>query len=357
MTTTSPAIDFEKVQAFVGKVLNDSSATFATTLAALGDRLGLFKALADGGPATSAELASRAGIDERYAREWLGGMTNAGYLAHDPATGRFTLPAEHVPALAEEGGPFFFGGAYQMLLALGTIYDPLTDAFRRGGGVPQASYDAALLRGHGAVYRGLVQQSPPAGVAAGDARCARASRARAPTSPISAAAVAARSCGSPGAFPESRFVGYDVFAPNVEAAQSHAVRAGVADRVRFEVRDASRPLASPVDIITTFDVVHDAADPLGLLRSIRESLAPDGIYVCLEMNCSDHLEENDGPIGALFHGISTLYCMTTSLAQGGAGLGTLGLHERRLREYASVAGFGAVRLAFQDPFNKLYELR
>ena len=103
--------------------------------------------------------------------------------------------------------------------------------------------------------------------------------------------------------------------------------------------------------------MHDAADPVGLLRSICESLAPGGIYVCLDMNCSDHLQDNDGPIGTLFHGISTLYCMTTSLAQGGAGLGTLGLHERRLREYAPVAGFGTVRLAFQDPFNKLYELR
>src|SRR5206468_6447118 len=110
-------------------------------------RLGLFKVLAAAGPATSGDLATRAGIDERYAREWLGGMTNAGYLVHDSATGRFMLPTEHVPALAEEGGPFFFGGAYQMLLALGTIYDPLTDVFQRGGGVPQASYDPRFFEG------------------------------------------------------------------------------------------------------------------------------------------------------------------------------------------------------------------
>src|SRR5215831_16271293 len=147
MTTTSAAVDSDKVQAFVGKVLNDSSATFATMMAALGDRLGLFKALAAGGPATSAELAMRVEIEERYAREWLGGMTNAGYLVHDSRTGRFALPPEHVPALAEEGGPFFFGGAYEMLLALGTIYDPLADAFRRGGGVPQSSYDSRFFQG------------------------------------------------------------------------------------------------------------------------------------------------------------------------------------------------------------------
>jgi SAM-dependent methyltransferase len=356
MTKTLPAIDSEKVQAFVGKVLNDSSATFATTLAAIGDRLGLFKTLAASGPATSTELATRAAIDERYAREWLGGMTNAGYLVHDPATGRFTLPAEHAPALAEEGGPFFFGGPYEMLLALGTIYDPLTDAFRQGGGVPQASYDPRFFEGMERFTAGwfnnlLLQEWLPA---MPDVR----ERLEAGTD------LADIGCGRgralvrlAGAFPKRRFVGYDIFEPNIEAAQSSAVCAGVTDRVRFEVRDAVTPLSSPVDIVTTFDVVHDAADPLGLLRSIRESLAPGGIYICLDMNCSDHLQENDGPIGALFHGISTLYCMTTSLAQGGAGLGTLGLHERRLREYASVAGFGSVRLAFQDPFNKLYELR
>jgi SAM-dependent methyltransferase len=325
-------------------------------LAALGDRLGLFKTLADSGPATSADLATRAGIDERYAREWLGGMTNAGYLGHDPATGRFTLPAEHVPALAEEGGPFFFGGAYEMLLALGTIYDPLTEAFRRGGGVPQAAYDPRFFEGMERFTAGwfnnlLLQEWLPA---MPEVRA----RLEAGTELVDIGCGRGRALVRlAGAFPRSRFVGYDIFEPNVEAAQSCAVRAGVADRVRFEVRDAATPLTSPVDIITTFDVVHDAADPLGLLRSVRESLAPGGVYVCLDMNCSDHLQENDGPIGALFHGISTLYCMTTSLAQGGAGLGTLGLHERRLREYASVAGFGSVRLAFQDPFNKLYELR
>ena len=159
------------------------------------------------------------------------------------------------------------------------------------------------------------------------------------------------------AFPASRFVGYDAFAPHVDVARERAAAAGVADRVRFESLDVQHQLPQSFDLITTFDVVHDAVDPLGLLRTIRESLAPDGIYVCLDTNCSNRLEENTGPVGSLFHGISVLYCMTTSLANGGAGLGTLGLHEHRLQEYASVAGFRTVRRAFQDPFNNLYELR
>jgi 2-polyprenyl-3-methyl-5-hydroxy-6-metoxy-1,4-benzoquinol methylase len=159
------------------------------------------------------------------------------------------------------------------------------------------------------------------------------------------------------AFPTSRFVGYDTFEPNINVARERTARANVADRVRFEVLDVQSALPREFDIITTFDVVHDAVDPLGLLRSIRESLASDGIYVCLDTNCSGRLEDDIGAIGSLFHGISVLYCMTTSLAKGGAGLGTLGLHEHRLQEYAAMAGFRSVRRAFQDPFNNLYELR
>jgi SAM-dependent methyltransferase len=349
-------VDTERVEAFAGKVLNDSSAAFVTTLAALGDRLGLFKALASGEAYSSADLAARAGIDERYAREWLGGMASAGYVTHDPATNRFTLPAEHAPILADEGGPFFFGGAYEMLLSLGKIYDPLTDAFRRGGGVAQSAYDERFWEGMERFTAGwfdnaLLQAWLPAmpdvrallehGAELADVGCGRGRAI------IRLAE----------AFPNSRFTGYDVFGPSIDVARERAARAGVGDRVTFEVRDVSAALPRPFDIITTFDVVHDAGEPLALVRAIRESLTAGGIYVCLETNCSGRLEENGGPIGSLFHGFSVLYCMTTSLANGGAGLGTLGMHEHRVREYASVAGFNTVRVAFQDPFNNLYELR
>lgn len=352
----APVVDSQEVQAFVGKVLNDSSAALVTTLAAIGDRLGLFKSLATGGPATSAELATRAGINERYAREWLGGMTTAGYLRHDPGTNRFALPAEHAAALADEGGPFFFGGIHEMLLSFANVVDPITEAFRRGGGVPQSAYGERFWEGmerfSGSWYdHQLVQAWLPAmpdvqamltrGAEVADVGC---SRGRALIRMAEA-------------FPKSRFVGYDIFAPSIEAARANARRAGVEDRVRFEVRDASAGLPRTFDVISTFDVIHDAADPLGLLRSIRQGLNAGGIYVCLDINCADSLEGNAGPLGAMFHGISVLYCMTTSLANGGAGLGTLGLHEHRLREYATVAGFKEVRVAFHDLFNNLYELR
>ena len=155
------------------------------------------------------------------------------------------------------------------------------------------------------------------------------------------------------AFPNSRYVGYDVFEPSVARTTTNAKAAGVADRVRFQQLDASTRLPEQYDVITTFDVIHDAVDPRAMLRSIRQALRPDGVYVCLDINCSERLEENAGPLGAMFHGFSVFYCMTTSLANGGVGLGTVGLHEPKVRELCAEAGFSSVRLcrwkSFQQP--------
>src|SRR6266699_6385363 len=144
--TTQQVIDHAKVQAFMGKVMGDSAGANAIVMASIGDRLGLFKALVQG-PATSAELSERAHINERYAREWLNEMTCAGYLEHDPTSQRFTLPAEHVPVLAQEGGPFFLGGAYQMMMAQIEVYNQLLQVFQQGGGVPMEAYDPSIWEG------------------------------------------------------------------------------------------------------------------------------------------------------------------------------------------------------------------
>ena len=158
-------------------------------------------------------------------------------------------------------------------------------------------------------------------------------------------------------YPQSRYVGYDAFAPAVAKATANARAAGVADRARFEHLDVSEGLPEQYDVITTFDVVHDAANPRGLLRAIHEGLRPDGRFVCMEFNGSDKLEGNVGLVGTLFYGISVLYCMTTSLAVNGEGLGTLGLPETTLRELCAEAGFSNVRrVPLEDPFNILYEI-
>src|SRR5262249_22323284 len=156
----------------------------------------------------------------------------------------------------------------------------------------------------------------------------------------------------------SRFVGYDLHGPNVDRAIANVAAAGLADRVRIEQRDVAAGLPeAEYDLVTTFDVVHDATDPLALLRAIRRGLRADGAYVCLEMSCSHERDGNAGPLGAMLHGISIVYCMSVSLAEGGQGLGTLGMHEPRLRELGAAAGFGPVRrVPIENPFNSLYEI-
>jgi len=349
-------MDEDRAADFTGRVLADTAAAATVVLAALGDRLGLFKNLADHGPGTSGELASRTGLSERYVREWLAGMLAAGYLAYDDAQHSYALPAEHVPALATEPGPAFFGGVHQELIGAIQRYDRVAQAFRRGGGIRPADLHPDVWAG-GSRFSAqwhqnmLVQQWLPL-VPDITAKLQAGGR------------VADVGCGTgqalialAGAFPAITASGYDAHPPSVEQARRAAAEAGVADRISFHALDAAAGLPEPYDVITTFDVVHDAADPLALLRSIRDALQPGGRYLCLEVNCSDQPASNVGPIAALLYGFSILYCMTTSLADGGEGLGTLGLPEPVLRQLARKAGFTQMRhVEMDNPFNSLYEL-
>jgi 2-polyprenyl-3-methyl-5-hydroxy-6-metoxy-1,4-benzoquinol methylase len=347
----------DAVDAFADKVLVDYAGANAFFMASIGDRLGLFSELASEGAATSEELAARTGFRERYLREWLGGMAAAAYLEYDPGTGRYSLPTEHVPVLAEEAGPVFFGCAfYDYSTNFGDTYHQLLRAFRSGGGVSQEAYGAEAAKSidrftapwfeHMLVELWLPEMPDVLaqltdGAAVCDIGCGRGRAV------IKLAQ----------AFPRSTFVGIDVYEPAVRAADAAAVKAGVAERVRFEVADATEGLGRSYDVITTFDVVHDSVDPHGILRAIRAALAPDGRYVCVEINCSDRPEENTGPLGAVLYGLSLAYCLPVSLAEDGAGLGTLGLSEPKLTELALRAGFSAVRrLPVDNPFNSIYEI-
>jgi SAM-dependent methyltransferase len=349
-------MDENRAAEFTGRVLADTAAAATIVLAALGDRVGLFKELAAHGPGTSGELASRTGLSERYVREWLGGMFAAGYLTYDEAQHTYALPAEHAPTLAAEPGPAFFGGVHQELIGAIQRYDQVAAAFRHGGGVRPADLHPDVWAGTSRFtaqwhQNMLVQQWLPlvpdttaklqAGARVADVGCGTGQ----------ALIALAR------AFPAVTGTGYDVHPPVLDQARQAAAEAGVADRISYHELDAAAGLPGSFDVITTFDVVHDAADPLGLLRSIREALRPDGRYLCLEINCSDRPGSNVGPIASLLYGFSILYCMTTSLAEGGEGLGTLGLPEPVLGQLAAKAGFAQVRRVEMDnPFNSLYEL-
>jgi SAM-dependent methyltransferase len=355
--TTEQTIDQEKAQAFVQKAFTDINGAMVSVMCSLGDQLGLFKDLHANGPATSDELAERAGIQERYAREWLSSMAGAGYLTYDPSSKRFTMPPEHAAVLAEENGLFFFGGLYQQLPAMVSIYDQLLHAFRNGGGVPQAEYGERFWDGFerfsGSQFENLLVQAWIPAMPDVQSRLERG------------ALVADVGCGRgraliklAQAFPNSRFVGYDAYAPTIDRATANAEAAGVAERVSFHKRDAGQGLPEQCDIVTTFDVVHDAVDPRGLLRAIRQGLKSDGLYVCLEIKCADRLEDNFGPMGGIFYAVSNLYCMTTSLAGNGEGLGTMGLPQGKLTELCLEAGFSSLReVPIENPFNTLFEVR
>jgi SAM-dependent methyltransferase len=356
MAEDAKETDWGQVKEFAGVMVNDLGAALQGALSYIGDRLGIFKAMAGAGPVTSSELAERTGLDERYVREWLGAMTAAKYIAYDPASARYSMSAEHAMILADESSPFYMGGFIQMLVPHVSMAPKLMEAFRNGKGVPQSEYPPevfeAIERGTAPMYNHhLVAKWIPAmpqvveclngGGTALDVGCG-SGRA------VITLAVA---------FPKSRFFGYDAHPGSVERARANAKAAGVSDRVTFDVVDCTKLPSQEFDFISTFDVVHDSVDPAGLLSSIRNALKPDGTYLMLEMNVSNRPEDNINPLGRMMYSASTLYCMTVSLAHGGAGIGAL-MGEDKARELASGAGFTRFRrLPIKDAFSALYEIR
>jgi SAM-dependent methyltransferase len=354
--TAAASLDQTRVEAFMGRVIEDFSGTMTTLLCVLGDRLGLFEALAQGS-ATAAELALRAGVSERYTLEWLSGLAAAGYIEYDPTGGRYTLPPEHQPAFAQEAGPMFLCGAYQMVHGMLAPFERLVEAFRDGRGVPQEAFPDEWWDGMQRFTAGwfenlLLGEWLPA------LPHLREKLER-------GALVADVGCGSgrallklAQAFPNSRFVGFDAFEGQIARAARNAAHAGAADRVGFKLLDVAQGLPGEYDLITTFDVIHDAVEPLTVIRAIRGALRRDGSYLLLEINCEDRREDNVGPIPALFYGFSVFYCLTTSLAHGGEGLGTCGCPEAKVRELCTRAGFDRIdRVSVENPFNVLYEVR
>jgi SAM-dependent methyltransferase len=349
-------LDWGKVKEFAGLMTNDLGAAMQGALSYVGDRLGIFKSLADSGAVTSVELATKTGLNERYLREWLGAMTAAKYINYDPASGRYSMPREHAMILADETSPFFMGGFMQIVAPEVGMAPKLLESFRTGKGIPQSEYPPEVFegieRGSAPMYRhSLIRKWMPAmpqvvealnaGGSALDVGCG------------SGRAVIALA----GAYPNAKLFGYDGHPGSVERARANAHAAGVSDRVVFDVIDCTKLPAAKFDFIATFDVVHDSVDPVGLLKSIRGALKPDGTYLMVEVNVSNKPEDNINPMGRMMYSASTLYCMTVSLAHGGAGIGAM-MGEPKAKELAEQAGFKRFkRLPVKDAFSVLYEIR
>ncbi|HEX7049815.1 MAG TPA: class I SAM-dependent methyltransferase [Longimicrobiales bacterium] len=361
-TTRNPAVtmDPEKLQAFLGKVVADLGSTFGTALAIIGDRLGLYRALAESGPLTSEELAKRTGTVERYVREWLVNQAAGGYLEYDPATGRYTLPAEQALALADETGPFFAVGGFQVARAMLDATERIVEDFRAGKGMGWGEHHHDLFEGtyrffRAGYLRDLVDHWIPAldGV----------------REKLEAGGVVADvGCGwgastliMAQAFPRSRFHGYDLHAPSIERARGLARGSAAGERVAFDVAPANgfAPAPAPAagyDLVAFFDCFHDLPDPSAAARRAYENLAPDGTVMIVEPMAGETVEENLNPVGRVFSGCSVLCCTPNALAGGKTVLGTIA-PDSAIAAILREAGFTRIRRATETPFNRVFEAR
>jgi 2-polyprenyl-3-methyl-5-hydroxy-6-metoxy-1,4-benzoquinol methylase len=349
-------IDEAKLEEFMGQFVGDLGAALTAPLVLIGDKLGLYKAMADSEPVTPAQLAERTDCRERYIREWLCQQAASGYVEYDAVAGTFRLPPEQAMALADENSPAFIPGAFQLLAA--TIKDEpqIAERFRSGEGFGWHEHHHDLFAGTERFFRpgylaSLVESWLPAleGV----------------VEKLSAGArVADIGCGHGAstilmatAFPASTFVGSDYHEGSIVAARDAAEQAGLGERVTFKTASAKDFDGGPFDLVCVFDALHDMGDPVGAARHVREMLAEDGTWMVVEPFAGDAIEENLNPIGRIFYGGSTMLCTPASLSQEvGLALGAQA-GERALAGVLNEGGFSRVRRVAETPFNIVLEAR
>ena len=353
---TAPTVDPERLNALIGRMIGEMGATANAALVLVGDRLGLFKALAASGPLTSAALAKRTDTAERYVREWLAAQTASGYVSYDAATQTFRLQPEQAEVLANEQGTAFLAGFFDIAEAMFRAVPKITDAFRSGRGLGWHEHPRCLFCGTERFFRaGYRQNLVSDWLPALDGVVAKLE---------AGAAVADIGCGHGAstiimaqAYPRSRFFGFDYHLPSVEAARDAAAAAGVGDRVTFEVATAKEFPARGYDLVTCFDCLHDMGDPVGAAVHVRASLADDGTWLVVEPFAHDCLTDNLNPVGRLYYAASTMICVPASLSQDvGFALGAQA-GEARLRDVVTAGGFSRFRRATETPFNLVLEAR
>ncbi len=355
-TAASQPIDQTKLHDFVMKAVGEMGAAMNAALILVGDKLGLYKAMAGGGAMTSSEIAAKSGTHERYVREWLAAQAAGGFVQYDAMSGRFTLPPEQAMALADESSPVFLPGFFEIIEACVKDVPKITEAFKSGKGVGWHEHDVCLFTGTERFFRPnyrahLINEWIPA---LGDVEAKLKS----------GASVADVGCGlgtstilMAQAYPRSKFVGFDYHPRSIELAREAATKAGVADRVKFEVAKAKDFPGRNYDLVAFFDCLHDMGDPEGAARHVLQSLGPSGAWMIVEPFANDKLEDNLNPIGRVFYGASTMLCTPASVSQEvGLALGAQA-GEGRLSKVLKSAGFTRVRRAAETPFNIVLEAR
>jgi 2-polyprenyl-3-methyl-5-hydroxy-6-metoxy-1,4-benzoquinol methylase len=350
------AVDGEKLMQFVFRAVDEVGASLNAALVVMGDKLGLYRAMADAGALTPHELAARAGAAERYVREWLNAQAASGYVAYDPQTGSYSLPPEQAVALTDADSPAYLPGFFQ--LALGSVLDSprITEAARTGAGVGwhdhvhdvhegcerffRPGYNAHLIAEWLPALDGVIAKLE-AGARVADVGCGHG----------------ASTILMAQAFPRSRFAGSDYHDGSIQTARERARTAGVVDRVEFTAEPAGAYGGGDYDLVTMFDCLHDMGDPVGAARHVRSTLAADGTWMIVEPNAGDRVEDNLNPVGRAYYAFSTLLCTPASLSQEvGLALGAQA-GEARIRDVVEAGGFTRFRRVAETPFNVVFEAR
>jgi 2-polyprenyl-3-methyl-5-hydroxy-6-metoxy-1,4-benzoquinol methylase len=349
-------VDGDKLMQFVFRAVDEVGATLNAALVVMGDKLGLYRALAGTGGLSPTQLAERTGSAERYVREWLNAQAAGGYVQYDPDSGRYMLPPEQTVALTDPDSPAYLPGFFQ--IALGSVLDSpkIVDAARSGDGLGWHEHGHDVHDGCERFFRPgynahLIAEWLPAldGVVDKLERGAR---------------VADVGCGHGAstilmarAFPNSALDGWDYHDGSIETARQRAQDAGVADRARFQTASATAYSGTDYDLVTMFDCLHDMGDPVGAARHVRGTLKPDSTWMIVEPNAGDRVEDNLNPVGRAFYAFSTLLCTPASLSQDvGLALGAQA-GEARIRDVVEAGGFTRFRRVAETPFNLVFEAR
>ncbi|WP_316816747.1 class I SAM-dependent methyltransferase [Pedobacter nyackensis] len=353
-TLVSSEIDVQKVEAFLGRVITDFGAALGVSLAFIGDKLGLYKAMAHAGPLSSEEVAERSGTSERYVREWLINQAAGGYIEYDAKARKYILPDEHAVALTDEESPFYVAGGFQIINGLTKAEDRIKSNFLKGGGMKWGEHHHDLFDGTERFFKpsylgNLMTSWLPAingivnklesGIAVADLGCGHG---------VSTILMAE-------AFPSSHFFGFDNHEPSIKKARAHAKEKKLKN-VTFQASGAADFNGQQYDFITFFDCLHDMGDPTGVLKHCKKMLRKDGVIMAVEPMAGRKTEENFNPVGRVYSGASVLCCTPNALATGGFALGTVAADEE-LEKVARNGGFKHFKRATETPFNRVFEIR